>query len=282
MNGQPGDAHERPQGSRRLDGARLEELADRLWSAFIAREPVEPLTDSYPDLTLGEAYAIQLRNAARRLARGARRVGYKVGVTSAEAQAQFGVTQPDFGHLFEDMVDADGATIQVSRFIRPWLEVEVGLILSRPLVGPGVTPEQVCQAVEWVAPCFELIDSRIRAWGGGIADSVADNAFSAGVVVSEHRTPLSEVVFERLSVTVSADDREIGRVSPGTGPRDPIAVVAWLANTLSSHGLALEAGQLVLSGSLLPPLMIRPGLKVRAEMEALGDVAVMFAEGEIR
>jgi 2-keto-4-pentenoate hydratase len=203
-------------------------------------------------------------------------------MTSAEAQARYAVTQPVFGHLFEDMVYPDGATVPVSRFIRPQIEVEVGLILGRPLVGPGVTPDQVRQAVEMVAPCFELIDSRIRAWGGGIADSVADNAFSAGVVVCERRTPYGEVALERVCVTAFADDREIGRVSPWTGPSDPIAVVAWLANTLSSHGLVLEAGELVLSGSLLPPLEIRPGLRFCADMEALGDLAVMFVEGEIR
>ncbi len=282
MNGQPDEARQRSPGSHHFDEVPREELADRLWSALIARRSVEPLTVYYPDLTLDDAYAIQLRNAARRLATGARRVGYKVGVTSAETQAQFGVAQPDFGHLFEDMVHQDGSVVEVAQFIQPQLEVEVGLILGRPLVGPGVAPEQARQAVEWVAPCFELIDSRIRAWGGGIADSVADNAFSAGIVVSERRTPLRDVDLELVHVTAFADGQLIGRVPLGTGPRDPISVLAWLANALSSHELALEAGQLVLSGSLLPPLMIRPGLRVRAEMEVLGGVAVEFAEGDTR
>src|SRR5690606_9517605 len=108
-----------------------------------------------------------------------------VGLTSAAMQQQLGVDQPDFGVLTEQMVLPHGATVDVSAFIAPRIEPELAFILDRDLGGPDVTPADVLNSVRFVAPALEIIDSRIADWRIRLADTVADNASSAAVVIGE-------------------------------------------------------------------------------------------------
>jgi 2-keto-4-pentenoate hydratase len=96
-----------------------EKIAETLLGAYASRQPVEPLTETYEGLTPADAYEIQLLQIRRWLDGGAQVKGHKVGLTSAAMQRRLGVSQPDYGHLLDNMFWLEHEPIPVSRFLQP-------------------------------------------------------------------------------------------------------------------------------------------------------------------
>lgn len=158
------------------------------------------LTDIHPDMTLDEAYAVQLHQVRHWVGEGRRIRGHKVGLTSAVMQRQLGVDQPDYGHLTDDMFYLESLPIPVDRFISPKVEPEIAFVLKKPLTGPGVTAADALSAVDYALPTLEIIDSRIRDWKITLADTIADNASSGGVVLGSTPVRLSQLTQSGLSL----------------------------------------------------------------------------------
>lgn len=254
----------------------VEAVAARLYSALRHRQVIEPLTDLYPGLSLEEAYAISRRMLDARLAAGERLVGKKIGVTSEAVQRMLGVHQPDFGFLTDSMQVAEGEAAPIGRsLIQPRAEAEIAFRLGSALCGPGVGPADVARAVERVLPCVEIVDSRIRDWRIRIADTVADNA-SCGLFVVGEGVPPAGLDLASARCTMRRNGRVVGTGTGSAVQGSPYASVAWLANTLGAFGIRLEAGDIVLSGSLVPLEPVVPGDVIDAEIESVGRLEVRF------
>jgi len=254
----------------------VDALARELRAAELDRAPIAPLTVRHPDLSVEDAYRIQLAAVERRIQNGARIRGRKVGLTSRAMQEMLGVGEPDFGYLLDDMFVEDGGSVPAQRFCAPRAEPEVAFILERPLLGPGCTPDDVVSATSDLIPAMEIIDSRIRDWRIALADTVADNASSAAVVLGSNRRPIRDVDIRTIPVTLSRN----GEVAE-TGTSDavlgnPAAAVAWLANKLSEFGGRLEAGEVVIPGACTRAVVVQRGDVVSAEFGDLGTVSVTF------
>ncbi|MFI0816149.1 2-keto-4-pentenoate hydratase [Streptomyces sp. NPDC021098] len=260
-----------------LTGAQREEAGRLLREAERHVAPIAPLSELMPGLDVADAYAVQRDTIARRLADGATVVGHKVGLTAAAMQRLLGVDEPDFGHLLDDMVHRDGASVPAARYCAPRIEPEICFRLARPLRGPGVTVDDVLAATEAVAPALEIVDSRIRDWKITLADTVADNASSAGLVHGAW-TPLAEAPDLAAVLVDLVVDGE--RVASGSGSEvlgHPAAAVAWLANTLADFGTALEPGHLVLPGTMTGAPFVSAGQRIEARFSGLGPVSVTFS-----
>ncbi|WP_432087928.1 2-keto-4-pentenoate hydratase [Streptomyces sp. bgisy095] len=255
---------------RRGEAARLLREAERRTA------PVEPLSTTWPDLDLADAYAVQRDNVARRLAAGSTVIGHKVGLPPAPTRERLGVGEPDFGHLLDEMVHRDGGTVRAARYCAPRVEPEICFRLARPLRGPGVTAGDVLAATDSVAPALEIVDSRIRARRITPADAVADNAGSAGLVCGSW-TPMAHAPdLAAVNVDLLVDG---SRVATGSGREvlgHPAAAVAWLANALAAHGRGLDPGHVILPGAMTTAPLIGAGQKAEARFGALGSVSVSF------
>ena len=251
--------------------------ARELHGALRGRRTVAPLTERDPGITLDDAYGISRRLLDLRLADGERLIGTKIGVTSKVVQRALDVHQPDFGYLTDRMRHDDGGEVPISReLIQPRAEGEIAFLLASDLVGPGVTPADVVRATECVMPCVEVVDSRIHEWKIRIQDTVADNASSGLFVLG--RAVAAPAGFDFFSCGMVVEKN--GEVwSTGAGAAalgSPLVCVAWLANTLSAFGVPLLAGELVLSGSLVPLEPVRAGDHMHVTVGGLGSVDVRF------
>ncbi|MFZ9478136.1 MAG: 2-keto-4-pentenoate hydratase [Steroidobacteraceae bacterium] len=258
--------------------AEVAKIAAELHAAWCERRTLPPLRVSYPWLTIDDAYAISLGFMARRTAAGERIVGKKIGVTSKAVQDMLGVHQPDFGFLTDAMQVDDGGTIVIGeRMIQPRAEAEIALVLGSSLKGPGVTEADVLAATASVAACFEIVDSRIDRWDIRIVDTIADNA-SCGLFVrgAERRSPQG-LDLAALEVRVSKNGASLSRGLGSAVQGSPLAAVAWLANTLGAYGVTLDAGDIILSGSLVPLEPARPGDFFELDLDRLGRASVRFA-----
>lgn len=255
------------------DSARL---AAQLDEAERTRQPIAPLTDSYPDMTADQAYQVQVAWIEQKLAAGARVAGKKTGLTSKVMQQMLGVDQPDFGHLLDDMVLGDGAVLKVSNLIAPRVEAEIGVVLAQDLAGPGVTLPQALSAVAYLVPTLEVIDSRIRDWKIKLADTIADNGSSCRAVVGGKPTPLSAVDPRLIGLVLSKNGEVVATGAGAAALGNPLNAVVWLANALATRGIPLKAGELILPGSLCAAVAAGPGDSFLAEFDHLGSVGVRF------
>ena len=131
-----------------MDKGKLIRYGDELYRAFVDREPVDPLTNREPGITIDDAYQIQLRMIQRRLDMGETVIGKKIGVTSKAVQTMLNVFQPDFGQLLSGMAFNEGESVPANTLIAPKAEAEVAFILKRDLNGPGVTAADVLRATD--------------------------------------------------------------------------------------------------------------------------------------
>ncbi|MFB7532650.1 2-keto-4-pentenoate hydratase [Streptomyces sp. NPDC056178] len=259
-----------------LEPAQRAEAAEVLWAAQRERTPVEPLTTTCPGIDATDAYEIQLINIRRQLADDRAVRGHKVGLSSKVMQQMMGVDEPDYGHLLSDMVLPEETPVAADRYCHPRIEVEIGYVLGRNLPGEGCTTADVLAATEYIVPAIELIDSRIRDWRIRLADTIADNASSAGVILGKARVRPQDLDPADIAAVLYRGGAEIARGNTSAVLGDPTEAVAWLARKVASYGVRLEAGHVVLPGSCTRAVDVRAGDEFRAEFEGLGSVSVGF------
>lgn len=253
-------------------------LGDELYSALCTRTVVEPLTSRHPEITVEDAYHIQQRMISRRLQAGERVVGKKIGVTSAAVMNMLGVYQPDFGYMLDGMIVSDGGSIAMSSLIQPKAEGEIAFVLKKDLMGPGVTNADVLAATDFVMPCFEIVDSRIGDWKIKIQDTVADNASCGVFVLGREQVDPRTLDLPNLSMTVFKNGAQISQGLGSAVQGNPLTAVAWLANTLGAFGIPFKAGEIILSGSLVPLEPARAGDHFELTIDGLGSARVSFRD----
>jgi 2-oxopent-4-enoate/cis-2-oxohex-4-enoate hydratase len=263
-----------------LPAATVESLGDELFAALRGRAVLDPLTQRQPDIDIYDAYRVSLRLLDRRRKEGEKVIGKKIGVTSKPVQDMLGVHQPDFGFLLDSMRVPDGAAVSMSRqrLIQPRAEGEIAFVLKKDLQGPGVTEAQVLAATDYVTPCFEIVDSRIRDWKIRIQDTIADNA-SCGVFVlgpARVKPDALDLAAVKLEIRKNGAHAASGVGSAVQG--HPATAVAWLANTLGQFGIPFAAGEIILSGSLAPLLPALPGDRFEMMLDGIGSASVSFTE----
>jgi 2-keto-4-pentenoate hydratase len=255
-----------------MDVATHAVVAKDLLAAARSRRPIDPVSQSFPGLTLDDAYAIQLEQVRTWTENGQHVQGHKVGLTSPAMQRQLGVNQPDYGHLMDTMFHLEGLPIPLEQFLSPKAEPEIAFVLKHPLTGPGVNAAQALAAIDYIVPALEIIDSRIRDWKIGLIDTVADNASSGGVVLGSRPTRPDSVDLRLTGCVLTRQGAVVASGAGGAVLGSPLNALVWLANTVGRRGVALEAGHVILPGSVTSAVPITAGDSITATFGGLGSV----------
>jgi 2-oxopent-4-enoate/cis-2-oxohex-4-enoate hydratase len=252
-------------------------FGDALYAALRTRTAIAPLSEQAPDITIEDAYQVSLHLLKRRLADGETMIGKKIGVTSKVVMDMLNVRQPDFGFLTNTMVYGNCAEVPASTtLMQPRAEGEIAFILKRDLKGPGVTNADVIAATDFVMPCFEIVDSRIKDWKIKIQDTIADNASCGAIVLGNKAVSPLDVDLTTCGIVVSLNGAIVSTGAGAAAMGSPVNAVAWLANTLGAYGIELKAGELILSGSLVPLQAVAPGDAMHMEIGGIGQASVRF------
>ena len=259
-----------------LSAETITAIADELASAERDRSTVPLLTARYPDMTVEDSYAVQNEWRRRGLAAGRRLVGRKIGLTSKVMQAATGITEPDYGAIFDDMVFDNGAVIEHDRFSNVRIEVELAFVLGAPIDGPNATIFDVLRATEYVVPALEILSSRIEMAGRTIVDTISDNAAMGGLVYGGNPTRIGDVDLRWVAALLYRNETIEESGVAAAVLNHPATGVAWLANKLAQHGDRLEAGEVVLAGSFTRPMWVHEGDTVLADYGPMGTVSCRF------
>lgn len=247
----------------------LDLIADRLDNAATSARATGQITADHADFTLEDAYAVQARLIDRRIARGERLIGIKMGFTSKAKMIQMGVSDLIWGRLTDAMEIVDGGVLDMSRFVHPRIEPEVAFRLKSPLSGI-ISTEEAFAAIEAVAPAMEIIDSRYANFRFALNDVVADNSSSSAFVLGKWQAPFQPL--SNLAMTMRFDGQIVQSGSTEDILGDPILSLVEAARLAAQSGLVLEAGWIVLCGAATSAEALRPGVHVRLDSDRLGGV----------
>ncbi|MEU6415192.1 2-oxo-hept-4-ene-1,7-dioate hydratase [Microbispora sp. NPDC046933] len=259
-----------------LQQEQIERIADELLAADRDRSVVPLLSARNPGMEIEDSYAVQALWARRRVEAGHRIVGHKIGLTSKAMQAATGITEPDYGVIFDDMILENGAVIPFDDFSNVRIEVELAFVLDKPLTGPACTLFDVLDATRYVVPALEILNSHIELQGRTIVDTISDNA-AMGAMVVGGRPVAADAVDLRWVSALLYRNQTIEETGVAAGVLNhPATGVAWLANKLAQHGTTLEAGEIILAGSFTRPMWVERGDTVHAEYGDLGAITCRF------
>lgn len=253
-------------------------LGDELYRALEDQKTITPFTDRNIDITIDDAYYISLRMLENRLEKnGEKVVGKKIGVTSKVVQEMLGVHRPDFGFLTNTMEYPNNGDVSIKdTMIQPRAEAEIGFKLKKDLKGPGVTEQDVLDATDYIMPCFEIVDSRINDWKIKIQDTIADNASCGVYALGTETADPKALDLPNLKVVVKKNGEFLSEGKGEAVQGNPLTAVAWLANTLGEYGIPFLAGEVILSGSLVPLEPVVAGDTMEMDLEGVGSCTINF------
>lgn len=250
-------------------------LAQRLLQA--ARERVALPRERGDDLELAAGYELQRLGVLVREANHERLSGWKVAFAGAAAQRRFGLSEPVYGALTDAMAMAEGQLVDLTQLIQPKLEIELALVLGQDLNPGFYSDEELLAAIGELAAAFEIADCRWQNWEFGAGAFVADNSAAAAYCLSA-RQPFDARRHAQVEYRLVHEGHTLGAGISNPGEESPLANTCWLIRRLLAEGHRLAAGQVILSGALLPPIGIEPGV-YRLSMLGM-ELALQFQAGQ--
>jgi len=257
----------------------VREIAERLDTAWRTRKPVAPITDSDGVKAIADAYAIQTNWTQMRIDRGETVVGRKIGLTSDAIRKQLNVSEPDYGTLWKSSfyeASQGRAEIPAADFLQPRIEGEVAFLIGERLAGPGITPEKVLKAARAYALGVEIVDSRIADWKIRLVDTIADNASYGGFTLGPWDRNVGGVDLSTLVMKITHNGKAAAEGPASAVMGHPALSAAWLANKLSEFGVALEPGDVVISGGITRMLPVKAGDSFVFSLTSQPDLTVCF------
>ena len=254
------------------DNGRLTAMALWMWQARQARLPYRNLPGDLRPQSVAEAYAAQ--EAYYRLAEPVYGMvaGAKIATTTKVMQALMGINHPCGGAIFARTIHQSPALVRKADFVNVRIESEIALKLGAALPATGApwTRETVAPAVAGAMAAFELIEDRNADYARTEATSlIVENCWNGGIVVGTPK-PVTSATVTGIPGRLAIDGQTVGEGRA----EDPYATLAWLANLLAERDRGLDAGMVVITGSLIPTLSIATGQRAEFTVEGLGEVAM--------
>lgn len=262
-----------------LTEQQIQQAADSLWLAERTREWAEPLSVRFPDADVADAYRVGLAVRDLKLAAGRTVKGHKIGLTSKAMRDMFSATEPDYGFIFDNWFQLEGASVSRAAMNRPLVEVELAFVMGKELKGPSINAADVIRATDFVLPALEIVDSRYKGRGNNmLVDSISDAATCGFVVLSGNPVKLTDVDVRRLSASLSINGQVVESGSAGAVMGNPINAVVWLANKLHEFGVSMQPGDVILSGSFVRAIPLEAGATIVALYDQLGEVTLRVGD----
>lgn len=257
----------------------IQKAAQQLLEAERTKAPIAPLTKTYEKISAQDAYRIQLAQIDEKVQNGAEIKGLKIGLTSKAMQEMLNVHIPDYGFVLNTMMYGEDAAIPIESFLQPKVEFEIAFVFKKALGGAEVSVEDVIEAVDYIVPAVEIIDSRIEDWNIRFEDTVADNGSSAGAILGSQKTALSDIAdIAAIPMTVLKNGEWLDEATSAAVLGNPLNAVVWLVKALDEYGISIKPGMFVLSGALAKAVPFEADDFFEADFGVLGKVSTKFAK----
>jgi len=256
-----------------MEQLEIKRFAKRMNNAEESKRDVTRITLEYPQMTVDDGYKIQREIIKIKMHKGHHIVGVKMGFTSEAKMVQMKIDKPIYGYLFDYMRIENGASLSINELIHPRVESEIAFIMKKDLEGDSLSIEEIMDAVDYVVPVMEIVDSRYENFNFNLPDVLADNSSSSRFVVGNHFKKPEGLHLERLKVFLSINDDTVDQGVGAAVLGHPANSVSMLANMLSKIGGRILAGQIILTGGITKAIPFKSGDTIKTEIEGIGSAA---------
>lgn len=258
-----------------MDEKLIKDCALEIYNAEKNCSPMGALTDRFSDITIEDAYKIQMAVVDLKLKDGEKIIGKKIGLTNKAIREQIGVHEPDYGIITSSGFVGDGGELDSTTLIAPRIEPEIAFVLKSDLTVDmyPVNNMDIINATLGICPALEVVDSRVKDWKIKIQDTISDSASYARIVLGNRITPLDGLDLRVIGMASYVNGELVTHGSSANVMGNPIEAVTWLTNKLLKYGVELKAGEIILSGSFTPVFSIKKGDSVLAIFDRLGEVS---------
>jgi len=234
--------------------------------------------------TLDEAYVAQAEHLARRIAiSGGVQTGYKLGATSTATMKALGFAEPFHGPILSAWTHASPATLRRGDFFVCAIELEVGFRIGADILDPQIDAAALRDSIAEVFPTLEVADSRFRQkQRPGPEAIVADLGNAGALVIGAPVANWRALDLEAMAVTLMADGEAVASGSGALVVDGPLGQLLRFARSRAAMGAPLKAGDIVSSGSCIPPWPAPVGpapagagrLTLLGHLQGLGEVSL--------
>ncbi|NLW06024.1 MAG: 2-oxo-3-hexenedioate decarboxylase [Pseudomonadaceae bacterium] len=254
----------------------MDELATYCEDAELKQQEIIKVTDKYPEMTYRDAFDVQWEVRRRKVARGHKIVGMKMGLTSWAKMAQMGVEQPCYGYLADYFSVPEGGEIKMDELIHPKIEAEIAFVTKAPLKGPGIHIGDVLRATDFIIPAVEVIDSRYKDFKFDLKSVIADNSSSSRFITGGRMARLEDVDVKNLGVVMEINGEIVATGAGAAVLGHPAASVAMLANMMGERGEEIPAGTFIMTGGITAAVTVNRGDSINIRYQGLGSITAKF------
>lgn len=264
------------ENTNKLTKAQIDELATYCEDAELKQQEIIKVTDKYPEMTYRDAFDVQWEVRRRKVARGHKIVGMKMGLTSWAKMAQMGVEQPCYGYLADYFSVPEGGEIKMDELIHPKIEAEIAFVTKAPLKGPGIHIGDVLRATDFIIPAVEVIDSRYKDFKFDLKSVIADNSSSSRFITGGRMARLEDVDVKNLGVVMEINGEIVATGAGAAVLGHPAASVAMLANMMGERGEEIPAGTFIMTGGITAAVTVNRGDSINIRYQGLGSITAKF------
>lgn len=265
-----------------MDQKQADAIAQKIFQANVLREQFQPLRGDDEPETLEMAYNIQdaLYRIMQTEGQAGPVAGHKIAVTSPDIQKLCGVDQPVYGSIFANTIHRSPHVVNPADFIRIGVEFEIALLIGEdvPMQAAPFDAGTISRYVASAMPAFEIIEDRNADYSDLDARSIlADRCWCGGVVLGNPVEHWQRIDLGNLTGTVELNGESLDSGNTGNALGHPLNGLAWVTNHLAGRGLALKAGEIVMTGSPLKTRFPADGDSYTYTVDQLGEVTLKIS-----
>ena len=259
-----------------LTDSKIKRAGENLYQEFISRSEFSIMTSVDAPSTIDESYAVQDVYMDLKAADSGGFAGYKIAYTTKVMQQRLGAKEPVYGRVLSDTVFNSPVALASADYVRIGVECEVAVFVSKDMSisDSPFDKDSVYESLGDIALAFEIIDGRSSAGEPTVPQSIATNISGAGIVLGKpvHNWRDLDIPSAKCELFINQESVGAGKGSDVNG--HPVEPMTWIANSLASRGKSLKAGDIVITGSMIPPVFLDRGVTALVEMDHLGSVAL--------
>jgi 2-keto-4-pentenoate hydratase len=233
------------------------------------------MKSSLDDPRIQRGMAAQLGRWRERIDAGERPLGWKVGFGAPAAMQKLGIKAPLIGFLTDRALIATGATVSLADWKKPAAEPEIAVHMGQNLAA-GADRATVKAAIAGLGPAIELAD--VDRPPEDVEHILACNIYQRGIVLGPCDASRAGGMAEGLHGHVARNGSNFAQTSdPQAMTGELLDIVRHVADTLADFGQTLRAGQIIITGSIVPPLWVEAGEEIVFRLDPVGSISIRFA-----
>lgn len=254
----------------------IEDLADNFLEAFYQGTYSGDRTFDIGKLSLERAYQVQEKISKKRINKGEKVIGYKVGCTSKAIQEQFGLKEPIHGQLFEPYIFKDGSELFWEDYVNCAIEPEIVLVIGKDLKGENLSDEELISGIEEVRAGIEIHQFKFWFSPTTSQELICSGGIHLGLVLGNKKVTPDKLSFETEIFKVLMDGKMVNSGAAKEIMGGPVHSLRWLVGSLSRKGTYLKAGSYVIPGSPVELVIVNKETLLTVEVEKVGSVNTYF------